>query len=211
MQQAWAGQVEALARQAARAALADRPEARVEVQAGKLDPRLQLAPCAQVDFYLPAGHRAWGATRVGVRCVHGPVRWNVSMPLMVRVHAPAMQLAQALPAGTTLGPEHLQRAEADWTAVDSPAFAQGEPLAGRVLARALPAGATVREVDLKRRQWFAVGDTVRVIAVGAGFSVSAEGVALTPGLEGQQARVRTEGGRTVTGIATADRRVEVAL
>ena len=82
---------------------------------------------------------------------------------------------------------------------------------GRTLARALAAGEALRQGDLKVRSWFAVGDIVRVMTVGAGFAVSAEGQALSPGLEGLPARVRTESGRIVTGTPTGERRMEVPL
>ena len=55
------------------------------------------------------------------------------------------------------------------------------------------------------------GDLVRVVAVGNGYAVSAEGQAMSHGIEGQPARVRTESGRIITGVPAGDRRVEVAL
>ena len=61
------------------------------------------------------------------------------------------------------------------------------------------------------RHWFAAGEVVTVVAVGAGFAVSAEGLALGPGLEGQLTRVRTESGRIVSGMPTGERRLEIAL
>jgi flagella basal body P-ring formation protein FlgA len=64
---------------------------------------------------------------------------------------------------------------------------------------------------LKLRQWFAAGDTVRVVTVGSGFAISADGQALAPGIEGQTVKVRIEGGRVVSGRATAERRIEVTL
>jgi flagellar basal body P-ring formation protein FlgA len=64
---------------------------------------------------------------------------------------------------------------------------------------------------MKVLQFFNAGDTVRVTAVGTGFSISGEGQALGPGTAGRNAQVRLAGGRIVTGIATGDRRVEVAL
>lgn len=207
----WARRVDALVTRAAEAATAGRPGVRIDVTTGRLDSRLKLAPCAQVDFYLPPGQKPWGSMRVGLRCTSGPVRWNVFMPVTVRVLAPAVRAGQALSAGTVLSAEHLQVAEVDWAAAESPAFSRPEPLLGRTLAQGLAGGATVRESDLKRRQWFAIGDVVRVTAIGSGFQVGAEGVALTPGIEGQPARIRTESGRTLTGIATAERRVEIVL
>ena len=59
--------------------------------------------------------------------------------------------------------------------------------------------------------WFKAGDTVRIMAMGPGYAVSSEGLALGPGLDGQAIRVRTEGGRIVTGIAAGDHRVELSL
>jgi flagella basal body P-ring formation protein FlgA len=213
-----APRVEALAVQAARQAWTAIPgrsavaegEWRVEARAGLPDARLQLAPCAQVDTFLPAGHRAWGLTRVGLRCTSGPVRWSFTVPVTVQVWAPAWRTRTALPAGVTLTAEHLERAPTDWAAAEALPFAQWEALQGRSVQRALPAGHALREPDLQRRQWFAAGDVVRVVAQGNGFSVATDGTALTPGFEGQPARARTDNGRIVTGVATAARRLEVA-
>jgi flagella basal body P-ring formation protein FlgA len=210
----WSLRARQIVEQAAGAAsAAGGPQAapRIEVELGRLDPRLRLAPCAQVDVYLPPGHRAWGHTRVGLRCLSGPTRWNVFVPMTVRVFAPAVQASGALPAGTVLGPEHLRVAEADWAATESAPFREPAALLGRTLQRALADGATLRANDLKKRQWFAIGDIVRIVAIGPGFTASADGVALTPGIEGQAARVRTEAGRVVSGSPAGERRLEVRL
>jgi flagella basal body P-ring formation protein FlgA len=184
---------------------------RIEVIAGTLDPRLRLAPCERVEAYLPAGARAWGRTRIGLRCLQGTTRWNVSMPLTVRVWAQAVVLAVPLPAGSVLASEHLALAEVDWAAEPASAFADPARLIGRSLARPLPAGGAPRQTDLKSRQWFAAGDTVRVVASGAGFAITSEATALSHGLEGQTARVRTEGGRVLSGRPVGERRIEVGL
>jgi flagella basal body P-ring formation protein FlgA len=41
--------------------------------------------------------------------------------------------------------------------------------------------------------------------------VSGSGQALTPGLEGQTARVRTDGGQVITGMPVATRELEISL
>lgn len=203
------GQIQALGQQAS-AGLA--PGAlRVEIEAGRLDPRLRLAPCARVEAHLPPGARAWGRTRVGLRCVQGPTLWNVYLPVTVKVFAPGWVAGSALPAGTVLQAEQLREAEVDWAAAQSPPSADMARLVGRVLARPLAAGSAVRDTDLKQRQWFGAGDTVQLLARGSGFSVSGEGKALSAGIEGQLVRVRTEAGRVLTGLAVGQNRVEVQL
>jgi flagella basal body P-ring formation protein FlgA len=209
--EALTAQVRALAQKAAEAATANVPGTRVAIEVGSLDPRLKLAPCADVQPYLPANMRLWGRARIGLRCANGPVKWNVYMPVQVQVFARSTVAAGALAAGTVLAASDLRQAEVDLAAEPGAAIAQPALAVGRTLARAVPAGAALRTSHLKARQYFAAGDTVTVVAVGKGYSVSGEGQAMNPGLEGQPVRVRTEGGRIVSGLAVAERRVEVAL
>lgn len=185
--------------------------ARVEVQLGQLDPRLRLAPCRRTEAYLPAGQRALGRTRVGLRCLEGTTLWNVTLPVTVSLFAPGIVASEALAAGTVLNQSHLKLAEIDWGVDAGRAHADIAGLLGRELSRPLGQGHAVVATDLKTRQWFAAGETVQVLARGAGYQVSTDGLALSHGLEGQPVRVRTSSGRVLTGRATADRLVEVVL
>jgi flagella basal body P-ring formation protein FlgA len=184
--------------------------ARVEVEVGAIDPRLTLAPCARITPYLPAGGRLWGRSRVGLRCDDG-ARWNVWVPVTVKVFALAWTASEPLPAGTVLQAAHLQQGEVDIAAEPSPVLREPQAALGRTLLRALRPGQALREADLKARQWFAAGDTVRVVSSGAGFAISADGQALGAGFDGQIVKVRVEGGRVVSGRAVAERRIEVLL
>lgn len=196
--------------QGAAAALAP-AGARIEVKAGTLDSRLKLAPCSRIQPYLPSGVPPWGATRVGLRCTQGAVAWNVFLPVTVKVWAPGVVAAVALPAGAKVNAEQMTQQEVDWAAFASPAFAGVDDILGRSLTRAVAAGQTLRQNDVQARQWFTVGETVRIDAVGAGFSVSAEGQALTHGVEGQLSRVRTDSGRVLSARPVGEKRVEIAL
>ena len=184
--------------------------ARVEVEVGSLDPRLKLAPCARITPYVPAGTRLWGRARIGLRCDEG-ARWSVYLPVTVKVFANAWSVNQALQPGTQLDLAHLQQSEVDLAAETSPVIRQPQVAIGRTLTRALRPGQALREADLKPRQWFAAGDTVRVITAGSGFAISADGQALAAGIDGHNVKVRIEGGRVVSGRATAERRIEVTL
>lgn len=208
---AWAQRAQQLANDAARIAFGDQIPVRVEVVPGTLDPRLSLAPCQKVDVFMPAGQRAWGRTRIGLKCLQGPVAWSVTLPLTVRLWAPALVAAGPLPAGTVLSPSHLRMSEVDWAERDSPVLFVEDAALGRTLATALSPGVPVRQEHLRKRQWFDAGDTVRVHAVGPGFTIQGEGVAVTPGIEGQSARIRTESGRTITGKPVGQRLAEVQL
>jgi flagella basal body P-ring formation protein FlgA len=207
-------QVEALARaNAASVAGADDTarDARIEVKLGRLDPRLKLAACARVEVYAPQGAPAWGATRVGLRCTQGARPWNVSLPVTVSVFAHATVASTNLGAGTVLEAGQLADALVDLAAGPGAAIRAPELAVGRTLARTLAAGATLRQGDLKPRQFFAAGETVRVVALGSGWQVVTEAQAMNAGVEGQTARVRTESGRILNARPSGDRQVEIAL
>ena len=205
-------QVETMARTGASAATAAQTQGvRVDVKVGKLDPRLKLAPCQHIATYLPPGLPVWGSTRIGLRCTQGTKLWNVSIPIQVSVYAQATVLKTALAAGTLLDASQLGQAEVDIAAAPGAAVSDPALAIGRVLGRSVAAGATLRQTDLKARQFFAAGETVHVTAVGPGWSVETEGQAVGAGIEGQNVNVRTEAGRLLSGRPVGDRAVEVTL
>ena len=204
-----AGITQALALVSEAAAALAPAGARVVAQPGALDSRLRLAPCEHVAAFLVPGSAAWGRTRVGLRCEAGPARWTVYLPVTLQVWAPAVVPAAALAVGARLEPEQLTLAEVDWAAAPQPPFADAAALAGRVLARGVPAGQALRAPDLQTRVWFAAGDPVRVVANGPGFAISTDGQAVSAGLEGQRVRVRLGENRIVEGRAVAHRVSEV--
>ena len=184
---------------------------RVDISVGSLDKRLRLAPCQRIEPYLPPNAKLWGKTRIGLRCAQGATAWNVYLPITVKVYGQALVSLQPLAAGAVITAADLVKSEVD-LAEDSSDAVQNTALAvGRTLAKPLVAGQSLRMAHLKLRQWFAAGETVRVLAQGAGFNVASEGQALTAGFEGQPAKVRTEAGRVLTGIAVGERRMELAL
>jgi flagella basal body P-ring formation protein FlgA len=204
-------QAQALAREGA-SVLAP-PGARIETEAGVLDPRLRLAPCTRVEVEPTPGAPAWGRTRVTLRCAVGERPWQVQLPVTVRVLSPAWVAKATLPAGLLLAPEHLELTLVDWAAAPGTPFALADAAAlqGRVLQRALSAGQAPRAADLQQRRWFAAGELVRVVVRGPGFAAVAQGQALTDGIEGRLARVRTEGGRVLTGMPVAEQQLQVAM
>jgi flagella basal body P-ring formation protein FlgA len=185
--------------------------ARVEVVVGQLDPRLHLAPCERIEPYLPANVRLWGKSRIGLRCTQGRTAWNVYLPIVVKVWARALVVPGGAAAGSVLAEGDLDEAEVDLAEEFTPVFFDRKLVAGRTLTQALRPGQAVRQAHIKSRQWFAAGETVKVVAVGEGFSLEGVGQALTNGIEGQPAKVRTENGHVVTGLPAGERRVELSL
>ena len=130
--------------QAAQSVMAAHPGVRVQTQVGPFNPQLKLAPCQAAQPHINPGARVWGDIRIGLRCVQGPVRWNVYIPATVRVFGPAWVSAAALPSGHVLTDKDLVEQEAEWTAEPGPTMALSEAWVGRTLANGLKAGQAVR-------------------------------------------------------------------
>lgn len=184
---------------------------RVEVVMGSLDARLKLAPCNQVEPHLPPGTRPWGRSRIGLRCVDGPTRWNVYVPVTVKAWGPGWVLKRAVAAGDTLTQEDAEIAEIDWAEQRASVLALPARWVGQLAAHPLTAGMALRENMVRAPQAFAPGAEVKVSGQGGGFSISATGQALSAGMVGETVRVKLPGGRVVSGVVRDAQTVEMAL
>ncbi len=184
---------------------------RMEVSLGNLDSRLRLAPCAQIEPYLPVNTRLWGKTRIGLRCLQGATHWNVFLPVTVKAFGPAWVLRDAIAPGGTLKAEDAMLAEVDWANEPSSIIADAGQWIGQVTAYTLSAGQALRQAMVRPPQVFQSGASVRILAQGMGFSVSSDGQALNPGIVGQLARVRTDAGRVVSGVVLDTHTVKIDL
>lgn len=190
---------------------ADGAKLRMEVSVGQLDSRLRLAACARIEPYLPANTRLWGRTRIGLRCLEGPSRWNVFLPVTIKAFGPAWVLRSTVAAGASLREEDAVQAEVDWASEVSPILAEPAQWVGQMAAYGLLPGQSLRQAMIRPAQAFQAGASVRIVAEGAGFRVSSEGQALSHGVVGQTARVRTDSGRVISGVVLDGHTVKISL
>ena len=184
--------------------------ARIDVQVGAIDVRLTQAPCARLEFALPSGARLWSRGAVIARCTDGSA-WSILIPVTVRIHAAALVANRPLPALAPIAAADLRVAEVELTREPQGVVTEAAQLEGRVAARTISAGQPIPLAALRAPQVIGQGDAVKVVGTGRGFSIATDAVAITPALDGQSVRVRTESGRVVTGTARSGRIVEVAF
>lgn len=212
---AWAEDLSELSSQWLQGALAEAQAQqtmplRMEVQVGKLDPRLNLAPCNRIEPYLPSGSKLWGRTRIGLRCVEGAKPWNVFMPVTVKAFGPAWVLVNNVNMGEVLGFEHAMQSEVDWAESPHAVIALADDWVGQTAARNLTSGMALRQTMVKAPEIFKPGAAVKVRVQGGGFVVTSSGKALESGSVGQTVRVRMESGRTVIGTVSPQGEVLVS-
>lgn len=181
---------------------------RLQARLGALDARLRLAPCAQVEVFMPS--RLWGSSHLGMRCLEGAARWSVTMPVQVQVMGLGWVLKGNVPAGQALTVQDLDRQVVDWAEDSSPVLAVGA-WEGQVTARSLRAGQTLRQNMVRAAKVFSSGAQVRVLVQGGGFQVSTQGRALSAGVVGQATQVRMDNGRVMNATVVDARTVRVEI
>lgn len=200
------------ARDAAQAAAPhDARGLRLEVSVGAIDSRLKLAACGAIEPYLPPGSRLWGRSRMGLRCVDGMSRWNVTLPVTVKAMGRAWVVKGQVMAGSPLTEADVAQADVDWAEDSNPVLADSAQWLGQVATRTLSTGQAIRQGMVRPTQVFQAGASVRIIAQGRGFQISGDGLAISAGIVGQAARIRLDNGRITSGVVLDARTVQIDI
>lgn len=175
---------------------------------GAVDERLSLPMCAASEAFLPNGARLWGRTSVGVRCT-APSPWTIYVTATIQVTGEYLVAATPLSTGQVLTSADVTKVVGDLTNLPSGYLNDIEQVIGRTASVSFPAGATLRADALRAPQVIRQGQNIRLVSIGPGFRVTAEGRALNNATEGQTTQARTPSGQVVSGVARAGGIIEV--
>ncbi len=183
---------------------------KVSVRAGSIDPNMKLVQCPDMQVFLPAGSRAWGKTSVGVRC-NAPSIWTIYVQATVNVTAQYLVAAAPLAQGQVVTSQDVIFESGDLTQLPAGVFTDQAQAIGRSVNISMNAGTVLRQEMLKISPVVQQGQTVVVMSIGKGFSVSTEGQAMSKANEGQIVQVKVASGQLVTGIARNGGQVDVGF
>ncbi|KWA67678.1 flagellar biosynthesis protein FlgA [Burkholderia ubonensis] len=169
-----------------------------------------LAACTTLEPFLPTGARLWGRTTVGVRCA-GERPWTVYLQAKVTVQATYYAAARQIAPGEVLTAADLVARDGDLTLLPLAVITDPSQAVGSTALARVAAGLPLRQDMLKGAASVSAGQTVRVVAAGPGFTISAEGSALANAAPGQSVRVRMAAGQIVTAIVKDAGTVEIPL
>ncbi|CAM2190095.1 flagella basal body P-ring formation protein FlgA [Burkholderia cepacia] len=169
-----------------------------------------LAACTTLEPFMPTGARLWGRTTVGVRCA-GERPWTVYLQAKVTVQATYYVAARQIAPGEPLSAADLIARDGDLTVLPLAVITDPAQAIGSTALARISAGLPLRQDLLKSAASVSAGQTVRVVAAGPGFTISAEGSALANAAPGQSVRVRMAAGQIVTAIVKDAGTVEIPL
>jgi flagellar basal body P-ring formation protein FlgA len=169
-----------------------------------------LAACTSLEPFMPPGARSWGRTTVGVRCV-GAKPWTLYVAARVAVDVTYYVAGRQIEPGQMLSMADLVPREADLASLPRTVITDPSQANGALALLRISAGLPLRTDMLRSASSVTIGQTVKVIAVGPNFSISAEGSALNNAAPGEQVRVRTAGGQIITGVVKDAGTVEIQI
>jgi flagella basal body P-ring formation protein FlgA len=184
----------------------------IEIQIGKLDPRLRLSTCeGQMQAFMPAGSRRNGNTTVGVRCLHDKP-WSLYVPVSIKLMRNVVILRNNLPRGVTLTAADLDLRRIDISTGGGDYFQDPEKVMGRVLTRSVRAGRQLNRHDIAAADMVKRGERVTLLAESQGFAVRMQGTALSDGASGELIQVKNvKSSRIIEGIVMAPGIIQIKM
>ncbi|HQX46557.1 MAG TPA: flagellar basal body P-ring formation chaperone FlgA, partial [Steroidobacteraceae bacterium] len=192
-------------------AIPDGLQQAVQVSATRLDPRLRLPSCAtSLIAKWSAGAALSARTSVVVAC-RGDAQWRINVPVRIRSAVDVLVLKAPASRGQTLAAADVANRHIEVEGLAHLYVRNLDELAGRHLARSVPAGVPLP------KSWFAAdkvvkrGQAVTLIASANGFRVRAPGRALGDGAVEERVRVQNLSSlKVVEGVVENASEVRVA-
>jgi flagella basal body P-ring formation protein FlgA len=179
-----------------------RAGARVDVQGPA--PALHFPRCTQLAARAFGAASPFGAQTVEVSCA-APQRWSLYLPVRVDTLQGAVLALHALGAGHVIAPADLTVVPRDLSSLPAGALSDPRQAVGQVLSYGVAAGQVLSRDMLRGPRLIRYGQSVSLIASAPGMRLSALGVALQDGSQGQDIMVRNaQSGRVVHGVVGAD-------
>lgn len=182
---------------------------KIEITVAPTFPR-GLAACNGLEPFMPTGARLWGTTTVGVRCA-GAKPWTLYLRARIAIEATYYLAARQIEPGAVVTAQDLLARNGDLSNLPRAIITDPSQAVGASAIVRISAGMPLRQDLLKSASAVIIGQTVRVVAQGQGFTISAEGSVMNNASPGQQVRVKMAGGQIISGIVRDGGTVEVQM
>lgn len=182
---------------------------RVTLSIPPIAPRGLIA-CDNLQAFMAPGAPMWGRTTVGVRCT-GAKPWTIYLLARVSVQATYYVAGRSISPGDVIQLTDLVPREGDLSVMPRAIVTDPSQVVGAVAENRISAGLPLRSDLIRSPQAIQLGQTVKVVAQGDGFSISTDGNAMNNASPGQQVRVKTSSGQMVVGTASGKGVVQIPM
>ncbi len=187
--------------------------ANLDVRAGQLDVRLNLANCAgKTEAYMKDWQRLNSRVAVGIRCIDDAHRWAIFIPVSITRYSEVVVSARNLPRGQAINKSDIKIERRATTHLHGRYLTQLNEVTGLLPKRSLEKGKIIYPGLLKRQNLIKRGQNVIILAENPIIHVRSKGIALANGSVGEKIRVRnTATKKIVEGTVTSKGYVKILL
>ncbi|KKJ31797.1 flagellar basal body P-ring biosynthesis protein FlgA [Enterobacter hormaechei subsp. hoffmannii] len=131
------------------------------------------------------------------------------LPVRISAEGTWWVASQSLPGGAIVQRSDIEPMTGNLDHQPSGLIFNADAIIGQRLTRAIDAGKPLLENQLRQQWRLRAGQTVDLVTAGSGFRIRSQGKALNNAAVDDMLRVKTAGGRTVSGKVGADGQVRV--
>ena len=178
-------------------------------QAAPLDRRLRLPACGKPLQAAGPAPNAGNAWLVAVHC-DSPSIWTLYVPVHATQHRSVVVLTRSLPPGTPIPADAVTLQERDVSAMPYGYVDHLEDAVGKLLRHPVSAGATLTPDAVASPASVKHGQEVTLLCQSGGFSVRADGKALSDGASGDRVKAENlDTHRVVEGVVRDNSVIEI--
>ncbi|WP_298622934.1 flagellar basal body P-ring formation chaperone FlgA [uncultured Legionella sp.] len=194
--------------------LSTHTQGRVQVQADKLDPRLNLRACAEekLELFNPYQTPMLSTNTMGIKCMEENNHWTLYVPVRINVLKTVLVAKRALIKGKRITSDDIYPIEMDTQRLKQGYFTDSRELIGLVCKHDISPDNPLNPYNIELAKMVHRGEQVTIVASDEGLSVSMGGIAMSEGALGESVRVKNlSSKRVIEAEVSGNKTVKVTL
>lgn len=189
-------------------------DGKVQVQADKLDPRLNLKACAEdkLELFNPYQTPMLSTNTMGVKCLEEENHWTLYVPIKINVLKTVLVAKRVLIKGKRINSDDIYQVEMDTQKLKQGYFTDSRELIGLICKHDISPDSPLNPYNIELAKLVHRGDQVTIVANNESLSVSMDGIAMSEGVLGESVRVKNlSSKRVIEAQVSGNKTVKVVL
>jgi flagella basal body P-ring formation protein FlgA len=189
-------------------------DGKIQVQADKLDPRLNLRACAEdkLELFNPYQTPMLSTNTMGVKCLEEENHWTLYVPIKINVLKTVLVAKRTLIKGRRINSDDIYQVEMDTQKLKQGYFTDSRELIGLICKHDISPDSPLNPYNIELAKLVHRGDQVTIVANNENLSVSMDGIAMSEGVLGESVRVKNlSSKRVIEAQVSGNKTVKVVL
>lgn len=189
-------------------------QGRVDVQADKIDSRLQLGTCdeSQLEVFNPYQTPMLKTNTMGIKCKESNNHWTLYVPIRITLLKSVFVAKHMLMKGDLITAEDVYQTELDVQKLKQGFFTNEKEFVGLVSKQTIAADTPITPYHIELAKLIHKGEQVSIVVSQDNLTISMQGIALDTGARGDHIKVKNlSSKRIIDARVLSEEKVEVLL